>query len=111
VGRGTKECKNQKIRRFTVKCCVLIMSEATLIKPHQYNHENLCRARTIPIDMLKRTGESKPMRLHPYTKNYSQVRNTEREREREREREGEREGERERNSLLQQRIHQLAILY
>lgn len=57
--RGQKDRKNQKTKEFTVRLCLLIMSQATSITPDWHDCPNVSWARMTPIDMPKWTGEER----------------------------------------------------
>ena len=48
--RGWKDCKSQKIREFSMRSSLLVLTEATPTKSHQ--HDYLNKVATI-VDMLK----------------------------------------------------------
>lgn len=63
------DCKNQRIRGFTIRLCLLIKSEATHINFHQ--HDGLGESWTkTAIDTLKCWWGDRNTRSQPYTKNY-----------------------------------------
>ena len=61
--RRQKECNNHRMRKFTVRLCVLGLSETTSVKFHQYKCLNMILARLILVgwglkggDVLMETG-------------------------------------------------------
>lgn len=62
---GKKDSKSQRIRKFSVRSCLLVMSETTPIEPHQ--HElNMDNKRYSKVDGGKVRVDCKPQ---PYIKN------------------------------------------
>lgn len=56
VEQGIENCKSQRIREFTVIVCLLVVSEVTPIKSHQYDCLNRNWRRMTPINMPKWMG-------------------------------------------------------
>ena len=53
--KGQKGRKGRRAREFAVRLCLLVISEATLIKSHQHDNLNMSCIRTT-IDMPKWTN-------------------------------------------------------
>lgn len=66
---GRRDGKIQRIRELTVRLCLLLISEATLIKSHQQDCPNMNGTRVTPTNMPDWWGEG----LTP-TRNYRQLR-------------------------------------
>lgn len=56
--REQKNCKSQRIEEFSVRLCLLGMSEAPPINSHQHDCPSIIWRRTATIDMLLWTKES-----------------------------------------------------
>ena len=54
--RGQKELKRHRIGELAVRACLLVMTEAIPVEPHQHNCINMGRTR-VTTDMLKRKGK------------------------------------------------------
>ena len=72
--RWQKDCKSQKIMQFSVRLCLLVMSETAPIKSHKHH----CLNRMSPTGMSKWSKE-KPMRSLYFIKNYRHIRKVENE--------------------------------
>lgn len=56
--RGHKDSNSQNIRKFTVRWCLLVTSEATPIMSHQHDCPNVSYTRMIPKNTLDWTEKS-----------------------------------------------------
>ena len=66
---GQKGGKSQRIREFAVRLCLLVISEATLVKYHQ--HE----LNSDDTNRHPKVGRENLLRTFSYPKNYRQLRN------------------------------------
>ena len=64
---GRKDWKSQRIRKFVVGLCLIMISEATFIKSHHYNCQHVSLTRVTSIN--EQTGRRKSQEVSPLHKN------------------------------------------